>query len=293
MYTSELRERINSDEILVAPGTYDALSAKLAESMGFDAVYLGGYATGATTAATEPMASLHEMTARSREITHNVSVPLIVDGNAGFGNPSHTYRSVQEFAHTGIAAMHIEDQVYPKRLHYHAGIKRIIDKEEMVQKIDAAARARDEMDGDIIIIARSDANRGQRRETETIEDSVERVNAYLDAGAEVGMVFPGNREELEYAANHVDGPLLFVLVESREPLPTVDELDDLGYAAVITPISATLVTARALRDLYQTFAEGGSNPELDMDEMADLRTYVEETIELPKFYDIEEEAGYK
>lgn len=293
MKAETLRELVNDDEILVAPGVYDTLTGKIAEDIGFNAIYQGGYATGATTGATEPMASLGDMCDRAREITHNTSTPLIVDGNAGFGNPSHTYRSVQEFANTGIAGMHIEDQVYPKRLHYHAGIKRIVEPDEMVKKIEAAAQARDDINGDIVLIARSDANRGQRRETESIEDAVNRVNQYIDAGAEVGMVFPGDREELEYATNNIDGPFLFTMVESREPVPTIDELDEIGVDIVITAITATLVTAHHMRNMYENLYNDGSPPDIEMETMAELREFVESTIDLPKYYDIEEEAGLK
>lgn len=293
MHTAELRELIvDRDEILVAPGSYDALSAGIVESLGFESAYLGGWATGASTAATEPMATMTEMCDRAREITHTIDIPLIVDGNAGFGNPAHTYRAVQEFAKTGIAGMHIEDQVYPKRLHYHAGYHHITDPEEMEQKVESAVAAQDEMDEDIVLIARSDANRGNRREFETIEDAVNRVNRYFDAGAEVGMLFPETPEETEYVADHADGPMMFVLSESRAPYPTTDELDDLGYAAVIYPISASAAAASAIIDRYESLKTTGSTG-FDPDEFSEIRERITEIIDLPHFYEIEEAAGNK
>jgi len=292
MRAQELRELVEADELLVAPGCFDALTARLVESLGYDAVYLGGYATGAATAATEPMTTMSEMCDRARELTHNVDVPLTVDGNAGFGNPSHTYRSVQEYAKTGIAGMHIEDQVYPKRLHYHAGRHHIVDPDEMVLKIETAVTAKHEMNEDIFLIARSDANRGNRREFESIEDPVNRINTYLDAGAEAGMLFPQNREELEYAAEHADGALVYVLAEGIDPNPSVELLDDLGYGMVIYPISATVSAIRAIKETYETLERTG-NTDISPEEFEETTGEVEELIDLPKFHTIEERAGKK
>lgn len=293
MHAQRLRELlVRDDDLLVAPGCFDALTANLVESLGFETVYLGGWATGAATAATEPMATMTEMCDRAREITHSIDVPLVVDGNAGFGNPSHAYRAVQEFAKTGIAGIHIEDQVYPKRLHYHAGRHHITDTDEMVTKIRTADQAREEMDEDIVLIARSDANRGNRREFETIEDAVVRVNAYLDAGAEVGMLFPNDEEELAHAAEHVDGPLLFVLSEGRQPNPSTETLDDLGYGGVIYPISASVAAVDAIRETYETLRETGRT-DIGQKGFNETTDRIQELISLPDFYEIEERAGKK
>lgn len=287
-----LRDRIRGEELVVAPGTTDALTAKIAVDAGFDTVYLGGYATGAITAATEPMATMTEMCDRAGEITRAVDVPLVVDGNAGFGDPAHTYRSVQEYIHTGIAGMHIEDQVYPKRLHYHEGRHHITDVEEMVTKIEIADRARKDAEGDIVLIARSDANRGNRRDSEDIEDAVNRVNEYLDAGAEVGMLFPRTWEEMEYVADHAESPMTFVLSDNFEPRPTTEELEEIGYGMVIYPTQAPVVIAKHMRQLYENIRDDGETgwgPE----EYGAMREYIEEVIELPKYYQLEADSGKK
>jgi methylisocitrate lyase len=288
---------IEDGQLVVAPGCFDALTAKIAESIGFDAVYLGGYAAGASTGATEPMATMTEMCDRAQEITHKVDVPLIVDGNAGFGNPSHTYRTVQKFAQSGIAALHIEDQLYPKRLHYHERSDddwnvHIEDQEEMEMKIRTAVRAREDINEDIVIIGRTDAARGGRRQIESIDDAIDRGNAYLDAGADVAFLFPKDREELEYIAEHIDGPTMFNLSEGREPHPTTEELEEIGYSIMINSSSASVVTARAVRDLFERLYEDGETG-LEIEETSELKQYIEARIDLPKFYKIEEEAGKK
>ena len=287
-----LRESIESDELVIAPGTTDALTATIATDVGFDTVYLGGYATGAATAVTEPMATMTEMCDRAREITYAVDAPLVVDGNAGFGNPAHTHRTINHFINSGVAGLHIEDQVYPKRLHYHEGHHHITDVESMQMKVEVADQARRDADGDIVLIARSDANRGNRRETETIEDAVDRVNAYFEAGADVGMLFPRTWEEMEYVADHAAGPMTFVLSDNYDPRPTTDELEKLGYGMVIYPTAAPVVITKYMKGLYERIRDDGETG-WDPQEYGDIRSYIETIIGLPEYYEIEEASGRK
>ncbi len=292
MSGTALLELLERDELVVLPGVFDGLTATIVEDLGYEAIYQGGYATGASTAITEPIISAPEMCDRAREITESVDVPLLVDGNAGFGDPAHTYRSVNAYVNAGISGIHIEDQVHPKRLHYHAGIKRIIGVDEMLDKVEAAVQARQDHDHDIAIVARSDAARDQRREDERIEDAVERVNQYLNAGADAAMVFPSTEAELRYAANHIDGPFIFTLVEGREPRPSTDELDEIGVSAVLYAISATVAAGQRIHDLYSTLQETGETG-LDMEAFNQTQSMVEDRIGLPKYYDIEERTGKK
>ena len=118
-----LRELLKKDEVIVAPGCFDALSAKLVENLGFPAVYLGGWATGAKLGVTEPLTTLTEQVHEAAYITLQCEIPLIVDGNAGFGDATHARRTVLEFMRAGVSAIHIEDQMIPKRVGYHVGVK--------------------------------------------------------------------------------------------------------------------------------------------------------------------------
>lgn len=288
----QLRTAIQSDDLVIAPGTTDALTATIATSVGFDTVYLGGYATGAATAVTEPMATMTEMCDRAREISYQIDVPLVVDGNAGFGNPAHTHRTINHYIASGVAGIHIEDLVYPKRLHYHEGRHHITNVESMKTKIEVANQARKDTDGDIVLIARSDANRGNRRDTETIETAVNRINEYFDAGAEVGMLFPRTWAEMEYIADHAQGPMTFVLSDNYEPRPTTDELQELGYGMVIYPTAAPVVITKYIKELYESIRDRGKTG-WDPEEYDAIRTYIEEFIGLPDYYDIEERTGNK
>ena len=292
--TSTLRERVEADEPLLTPGVFDGFTAKLATSVGFGSVYLGGYAAGAATTATEPMITSTEMRQRAREVVHATDAPVTVDANAGFGNLTNTYRIVQQFARDGVSAIHIEDQVYPKRLHYHAGVKHITDEETFVRKFEAAAQARAEMEEDIVLVARSDAGRGQRRETEGegIEDAVERINACMDVGADVGFAFPRGVDELEYVHEHVDGPVMFASIEGYDPRLSRAEIEALGLDWVIYPISATVAMAQRLKAVYAEIRDDGDTS-IGTQEFADARDEIEAIIDLPRYYELEEDAGLK
>lgn len=298
----QLRELlIEDDEILVLPGVFDAFTAKLVESIGFPAVYLGGYSTGVSTALTEQMTTRTKMVEKAREIVHAVDSPLVVDGDGGFGNPSHTYTTVSEYAKTGIAGIHIEDQLYPKRMHYHEGRHHIIDIGEMENKIKAATSAKEDSGSEIVLIARSDAARGERRQSETIGEAIDRINQYFAAGAEAGMVFPSSNEDTKFAVEQADGPMIHVSLESGwgwdtndnyEPSLTVEELDELGYAGVIFCCSATVAAAKSVKNIYKNVYERGQTG-LDAEEFQQLRKEIDDIINIPHYYDIESESGKK
>ncbi|MGQ4557104.1 isocitrate lyase/phosphoenolpyruvate mutase family protein [Halobellus sp. GM3] len=292
MRAEQLRELLKADEPLVVPSVFDVLSARIAESQGFEAVYLSGNNAGASTGATEPMVTLTEMCGRSREIAHNVDAPLIADAGAGFGNAAHTYRTVQEFAQTGLGGIHIEDQVYPKRIHYHDNHHAIVGVERMQQKLRAAVRAREDCRDDVVVMARTDAGRGNLRteDGQTVEEAVERINAYGDAGAEVGMVFADTTEEIEYAAEHAEIPLAYPLVEMHQQNQDIgpETLGEMGYAMVFYPLSAMLTVTDALTDLYGSLRADGELT-LGTDESADLLEQVDTLIGLGEFLEIEDE----
>src|ERR1700730_12534928 len=155
--TTVFREMLATPGIIHAPIAYDPLSARIAQRVGFRCLDLGGYALGASSCVPEPLLSLEEVLSATRRITAAVDIPLMVDGGAGFGDPTHVIRAVRELEHAGAASVHIEDQVYPKRVHYHKGTEHVISAEEMCEKIQYAARAR--RDPDFVIAARTDAMR--------------------------------------------------------------------------------------------------------------------------------------
>jgi methylisocitrate lyase len=178
------------------PSAYDALGGRLVENLGFKAVYIGGFVTGASRCTSEPLLTMDEQVRVAGDVVNAVKIPAVADGGAGFGEPLHTMRTVREFIHTGASGTHTEDQLYPKRAHYHKSVAHAIPREKFVDKIKYACAARDEIDKDFVIIARTDTCR-----FEGLEEAVTRLNMAADVGADMGLFFPRNDEEMKAPAS--------------------------------------------------------------------------------------------
>jgi 2-methylisocitrate lyase-like PEP mutase family enzyme len=192
--TTALRALLSSGRLIYMPSAYDAIGGRLVVSLGFPAVYIGGFVTGGSRCTSEPLLTMDEQVRVAGDVAAAVTVPLVADGGAGFGEPLHTMRTVREFIRAGVAGIHIEDQLYPKRAHYHKYVARVTPRDEFVAKIDYACRQRAESDPDFVIIARSDACR-----FEGLQEAIDRINAAADVGADMGLVFPRNDDELRQA----------------------------------------------------------------------------------------------
>ena len=243
---------LNSPGIIVAPGAYDGISARLIERQGFKVVYMTGAGTAAS-ALGQPdigLTTLTEMTTHAAHIASCVSLPVIADADTGYGNALNVIRTVREYERAGVAAIHLEDQVSPKRCGHIAG-KAVIPAREFAEKIRAASENR--TDPDFVIIARTDA-----RAVNGLDDAIERARMYREAGADVIFVeAPTSREEIERIVKEVKAPLLSNQVPGgRTPALTVSELEQLGYKIVIFPavgfMAATLAIEKALADLKTT-----------------------------------------
>jgi len=174
----ELRAKLDSGEMVVAPFVYDALQAKIAERLGFEAVYMTGFGTAAARGLPDlGLLTMSEMVENVRTIARSIKIPVVCDADTGYGNPTNVWRTVREYEHAGAAALHIEDQVWPKRCGFLTG-KQVIPMEEMVPKVRAACDAR--TNRDTVIIARTDA-----LAVNGWDDVVRRANAYREAGADL------------------------------------------------------------------------------------------------------------
>jgi methylisocitrate lyase len=287
-----LRSLLESEEILVVPGVIDTFSARVAESVGFDALYLGGWTLGANRGLPEELITRSDVVEACRRIVDGIDVPLIADANAGYGNPSHTYRTVVELSKTGVAGVHIEDQAYPKRFHSHAGRVHLVPVEVLISKIEAAIEAREDEGRDVLVIARSDANVGDNDSGGTIEDAVDRVNACLDVGADLAMVFPQTREEMAYVQDHVQGKTLFTLLERFDLRPSQDDLEEVGYAGMLYPSSAIISVSRALNACYSDLRYKGRST-IPSGEYLKHRDSIEELTRLTDYREMEERFGMK
>src|SRR5207245_7522697 len=186
---------------------------------------------GASRTITEPLLTMDEQVRIAGEVARAVAVPLVADAGAGFGEPLHTMRTVREFAQAGIAGIHIEDQLYPKRAHYHAYQVHAIAQDEFVAKIRYACRQRDETDPDFVIIARSDTCREFG-----LDEAIGRINAAAEAGADMGLVFPRNRAEAEAAPRRASVPLVWVQSRGNRdgrPILSLSDLQAMGYRGCI------------------------------------------------------------
>src|SRR5262250_3378876 len=203
--SARLRELLRSGTSLVVPGCYNALSAKVLAQVGFPALYMTGYGTSLSLLGMPDagLATMTEMHLNARYIANAVSVPVIADADNGYGNAINVIRTVREYIQTGVAGIHIEDQVIPKRCGHVAG-RRVISLEEAVGKYRAAARARDEADPDFVLIARTDA-RGAHGGS--LDEAIRRANAYLEAGADMAFVEgPTSLDEVRRICKEVHGP---------------------------------------------------------------------------------------
>ena len=243
-----LRERLARDAPVVAPGAYDALSARLIEQAGFEAVYMTGFGASASLLGRPDVGllSFAEMVDHARRLVQAVDVPVIADADDGYGNHLNVMRTIREYEAAGVAALHIEDQVAPKRCGHMAG-KQVIPAGEMVEKVRAAVEARS---GDLLIIARTDA-----RAVEGLDAALARARAYRDAGADVLFVeAPEDEREIEaIAAAFPDTPLVFNAVDGgRTPSLPLDRLGELGFSLVLRPVATLFAAARAVQQMLRT-----------------------------------------
>ena len=252
--TTRLRELLVERDLLVAPGAYDALSARLIAQAGFPAVYMTGFGTAASVLGQPDVGllTMSEMVSCAAALAAVVGDrPLIADADTGYGNPINVRRTVREYERAGVAAIHIEDQVWPKKCGHMEG-KQVIPVDEMVQKIRAAVDAR--QDPDFVIIARTDANA-----VYGLEDALRRGRAYRDAGADVIFIeAPRSIEELRAIAQAFpDVPLLYNWAESgKTPLLPLEEIHALGFKLVIFPVSMLFAATQALLDLLEALKQG-------------------------------------
>ena len=253
--TTRLRQMLRAPGLVVAPGAYDGISARLIEAAGFAAVYM----TGAGTAAShlgEPdlgLATLTEMATHARHLASCVSVPVIADADTGYGNALNVVRTVREYERAGVAGLHLEDQVAPKKCGHIAG-KQVVPTREFVDKIRAAVEYR--TDPDLVIIARTDA-----RAVTGLDDAIERGNRYAEAGADVIFVeAPQTEDEIQRVAREVKAPLLANMVAGgRTPGVKVAELERLGFKIVIFPAVCMGAAIPAMEQALARLRETGTD----------------------------------
>ena len=283
---SELRAKLNRGETIVAPGAYDPIGARIVEAMGFPAVYVGGYMSGAHLAVTEPLMTMTEQVDVAKKVAGAVNLPVICDGNAGFGDPVHTMRAVRTFEDAGLAGMHIEDQIYPKRASYHMALEHITPLDEFLQKMRYAIQAR--RDKDFLIIGRTDAIDAVEG---SVEEAVRRGLALRDLGVDVVMPLGfWEKDQLAHFRQAVpDVPLL--CIGGNHDI-TVKEYEALGYQIIIYALTPIMAGAIAVLNAYESLRDTGLVG-ISPQDNAQRRKRVEELISLPEYYQVEAETTEK
>jgi 2-methylisocitrate lyase-like PEP mutase family enzyme len=269
--------------MIVAPGAFDPLSARLVEEAGFPAVYMTGFGTSAALLGRPDVGllTMTEMVGNAGRIAACVDIPVIADADTGYGNPVNVIRTVGAYEAAGVAGIHIEDQVAPKRCGHLDG-KLVIPAAEMAAKIRAAVEARTQPE--FVIIARTDA-----RAVEGLERSLQRARMYREAGADVLFIEALTSEaEAEEAVRAFPGvPLLFNWAEGGKTPPiSLDRLNELGYKIVIFPISTLLAATGAMRRILQEIARAGT-PAAAMQELPAFAEFVD-FIGLPQVHQAEQ-----
>jgi 2-methylisocitrate lyase-like PEP mutase family enzyme len=276
--STRLRQQLQSGEVVVAPGVYDGMSARLVARAGFPAAYATGGGIARSMGYPDlGLLSVSEIVDRVANIVEHAGVPVIADADTGYGNALNARRAVREFERAGVAALHLEDQTFPKRCG-HYDDKSVVPALEMSQKLRAA---RDAMtDADVVLIARTDA-----LAIEGLDAAIERAHAYAEAGADVIFIeAPTTMAEIEAIARRVPQPKLMNMFQGgKTPLVPVARLKELGYQIVIIPSDLQRAAIRAMDEVLTAIARDGSSAALadrmatfkDREVVVDTATYLE------------------
>ncbi|MCP6759128.1 MAG: oxaloacetate decarboxylase [Fischerella sp. CENA71] len=281
----KLRNLLESPGIIVIPGVYDCLGAKLVEKLGFNVVATSGFGIAASTLGLPDYGFLTatEMLYSVGRIAKSVSIPLIADMDTGYGNVLNVIRTVQDAVQLGLAGIILEDQEWPKKCGHFEG-KRVISMSEHVGKIQAAIHARG--DRNLVIIARTDA-----RAPLGLEEAIRRGRAYIEAGADVLFVeAPQSVEELQTIAAHFgDVPLVANIVEGgKTPSLSASELEKLGFKIVFFPLTGLLAVTQVMTACLRQLKEQGTTA--NFHELVDFKDF-QELMGVPKYLQLEQQFG--
>lgn len=251
----ELADRVREGHLTIAPGVFDMVSARIADGLGFDALYATGYGISASHLGVPDagIATYTDMVSRIARICGGVGAPVIADADTGFGGLLNVHHTVLGYEAAGVAAIQLEDQQFPKKCG-HAEGRTVVGTSEMVAKIEVALDAR--TDPNLLVIARTDA-----RTSLGIDEAIARGQAYAKAGADVVFVeSPENLDEFRQIADQVEAPLMANLVEGGfSPIVDREILEDLGFAIAISPVTGLLTAAAAMQNAYKHLHEHGTS----------------------------------
>ena len=281
---ANLKRRLQESGLVLAPGVFDMVSLRLADTFGFDALYMTGYGTVASHLGLPDagLATYSDMVGRVTAMARMAQKPLIADADTGYGGLLNMRHTIQGYEAAGAAAIQLEDQEFPKKCGHTPG-RRVIPTEDMVRKIQVAVDSR--TDPNFLIIARTDA-----RTSLGLDEALRRGEAYARAGADILFIeSPESEEEMRRIGKAFDLPLLANMVErGRTPVLSKQDLESIGYKLAIFPVTALLAAVAAMKNVYQQFQDqgsssGGSTPLFDFSELTKLMGF-EDVWEFEKRY---------
>ncbi|NCG36358.1 MAG: carboxyvinyl-carboxyphosphonate phosphorylmutase [Actinobacteria bacterium] len=261
-----LGQRVRERELTVVPGVFDMLSARLAEQTGFEALYMTGYGVSASHLGVPDagIATYEDMISRVAMIADGTDLPLIADGDTGFGGLSELANTVAGYNAAGACAIQLEDQEWPKKCG-HAQGRTVVPTNEMVTKIEAALEAR--TDDDFLVIARTDA-----RSSLGIDEAIARGQAYAASGADLVCIeSPETEDEFARIGQEVDAPLVATMVEGGfSPILSADRLRDMGFTIALYPTTGLLAATSVLRSAYAHLRDTGSSAGIDLTPISEM-----------------------
>jgi methylisocitrate lyase len=277
---ARLRDLIARPTYTVVPLVLDPISALLAEAAGFEATYLGGGTLGYVKTGTEANLSLTQMAQAGLEIRAASALPLILDGQCGWGDAMHVRNTIRTAEAAGFAGIEIEDQLMPKRAHHHADREHVIDMDHMVEKIRVAVATR--RDPDFVIIGRTNAMRSAG-----LDEALRRAEAYRKAGADMLLILPRTADQARAIGERIEGPLFYMMMGGVASIGmSYDELHGLGYKLINDALTPFYAAQKALQLCYQALAKGEIDPTVGTDFGSVVRR-VHDVIDLPTLLDIE------
>jgi methylisocitrate lyase len=269
----QIRDLVAQNRPLVMGGVYDGLSARIADRTGFEILFMGGFSVAATQLGEPDFGYLTqtEMADAARRVCRLTMRPVLVDADTGYGNALNVIRTVELYQNAGAAGLFLEDQVWPKRCGHMSG-KRVVERREWLSKLRAVIESRGERD--LFLVARTDA-----RAAVSLDEAIARGQAARDLGADaVFLEAPESVDELEQIARAIPGPKVANMVEhGRTPLLSPDELHQLGFDLIVTPLAGLLASAKALADVYALLRREGT-----------LRAHLAELMPFDDFNDLVE-----
>jgi len=277
-----IRRLLQDERPIVMGGVFDGLSTRIAERSGFEVLFMGGFSVAATHLG-EPdfgLLTQTEMADAARRVCRLTDLPVLVDADTGYGNALNVIRTVELYQNAGAAGLFLEDQVWPKRCGHMRG-KRVVEREEWLAKLRAVLETRGERD--LFLVARTDA-----RAAVGLDEAIARGQAARDLGVDAVFIeAPESIDELEKISRAIPGPKVANMVEhGRTPLLAPDELHDLGFDMIVTPLAGLLACAKALEDTYTVLREHGTM----RDHLQHLLPFDDfnELVELERYYELEQ-----